>query len=453
MSGGHRDHALLLAPAFPSLTALYVETIRFQHDLAAVLAALANRPFLRHISVAIGYEPVRDVWEQFLRQAGQRIKTAHLRELVRIPGDANEWIAMLLLHCTQLESLQLVMPHSLHETHQSLSSDPFTACPLNATLDSLARLHTLGLWGLQLDNQQVAAMLQHCPLLEDCTLMTPSMSAGMLSILGRRCPLLRRVWLEGQTDQLLGEMAARSLLTAVQASRADSASEAVSVWFAHLRVLYIDWTAGSYPTPSSTAYAPKFTNYVAPISQTPFPVSPRLIQMLPSLLAAAPLRYLHLPLLHDSSAQLLLFEPFLQLRGLSTLGVPSFSFSQCTERVPYTRQQQVEHEVGVDAEEQWWQKASDRGVESEDSMVRVWNCVFRDAVGSAGMDGRTAFFKKMRRQAELDSEMFERMRRQEAAFDSSDEEEERKENEEQEQEEAEEEENKPHRVWKKQKYN
>ena len=76
VTGGPRDHALLLAPSFPSLTALRVDSMRCQHDAAAVLPLLAERPHLQHISAAIGDCTDRTEWERFLARAGGRAEDA-----------------------------------------------------------------------------------------------------------------------------------------------------------------------------------------------------------------------------------------------------------------------------------------------------------------------------------------------------------------------------------------
>ena len=379
-----------------------------QHDAAAALPACAKLPNLQHISIALGLLPDKTVWEEFLSRAGSRIRTAHLRDMARIASYAydvldvvNEWIAMLLLHCTGLESLELAMPHSLLDRCQA-SSNLFASRPLNVALSSLARLHTLGLWGLQLDKQQVAAMLQNCPLLEDCTLKTPLMTADVLAVLGHSCPLVRRVWLEGQTDQLLGEEAAESLLAFTRPREADGPAAPCSGWFSQLRVLYIDWMAGKHcvasDTPSPHPACIKLVRYDPTMSRAPpFSVDDRLIQLLPSLLAAAPLRYLHLPLLLDSSA-LLPFESFDRLRGLSGLGWMS---QWCTEYNPYDGQLQAGDDVEVEqSEDEWWQKASDRVMAGQRRTVKAWRRLFRDVAGDAGSDGRTAFFSQLRKEVE-----------------------------------------------------
>ena len=412
ITAGPGDHAVLLAPAFPSLTALRIDTMPFPHDYAVVLPLLADRPLFQHFDVAIGEWPDRPAWEQFLSRAGPRIRTAHMRNLLNlpnarlIPGVVTEWVDMLLQHCTQLESLQLAMARSLHDSCRSATNSTSASRLSNAALSSLARLHTLGLWGVQLDNEQVAAMVEACPLLEDCTLKTPSVNAGMLAVLGRCCPLLRRVWLEGQGGELLGEQAAASLLAAMQPPPSTAAREAGTGWFSHLRVLYIDWTAGHYRTSSSASYGPKFTNYdptTAPHSPL-FPISHRLIGLLPSLLAAAPLRYLHLPLLHESSLQLLLFEPLRQLRALSLIGRMSAGFEKCTQPNPAAaRQQQVGAGVEVVGDEGWWEKASDR-MASETRMVKAWQRVFRDVADGSSCDGRADFFDRLQKDLEWDDE-------------------------------------------------
>ena len=385
----------------------------FPHDYAAVLPLLVDRPLhLQHINVALGYQPDKAVWEQFLCRAGSRIRTAHVRELDRLPNSCleldvvNEWIAMLLLHCTQLESLQLAMPHFLQGRCHSIGSNPFVSRPLKATLGSLARLHTLGLWDLHLDNEQVAAMVEACPLLEDCTLKTPLMSAGVLTVLGRWCPMVRRVWLEGESKQLLGEEAADSLLTSMQPRSVSGAGALCFGWFARLRVLYIDWIAGGYDVHRAGSFPAGRMEYGTPIfhARPPFPVSRRLIQLLPSLLAAAPLHYLHLPLLHDSSAQLLLLEPVArQLRGLSLLGRWSAVFEQCTRPHPEAARQWAEGVSVMGGEDKWWEKASDRAMTVEPRM-KVWQRVFR-----AG--GRAAFFAQLRKEAEQEVADFAAARR------------------------------------------
>ena len=81
VTGGSQNHALLLAPAFPSLTALRVDSMGYPHDAAAVLPAIADLPCLQHLSVVVGEWADESVWEQFLTRVGSRLRTVHLHEL------------------------------------------------------------------------------------------------------------------------------------------------------------------------------------------------------------------------------------------------------------------------------------------------------------------------------------------------------------------------------------
>ena len=413
MAGGGHDHALLLAPAFPSLTALRVDALWVAHDTAAVLPALAGLPFLQHLSVALGPQPVKALWEQFLRRAGSRMKTAHVRDLDKLYSAALavEWAGMLLEHCTGLESLELAMLQYLeHEQwYNNLSSRTIHA--LSAPLHSLAQLHTLGLWGLQLAHEQVEAIVQACPLLEDCTLKIPSMSAIMLAVLGRCCPLLRRVWLEGQSEAMFVEAVADSLLAHMQPCGVEQAAASYRGWFHHLRVLYIDWMRGGYHHP------PQYMSYVmyAPATaHSPlFDVSPRFTTLLARILANAPIRYLRLPLVYGVSVhakQLLDWSSRQHMRAIDLVGHYSPAYYHCTEPNPSYRTQHGDEPAGAGAEvwtdSVWWERASDRSMTIEPRMTRMWLRVFKqvsDTAGTVGSsDGRAEFCAELQKEVEFD---------------------------------------------------
>ena len=383
ITGGPHDHSLLLAAAFPSLTALRVDGMWFQNDAAVVLPLCANLPSLQHISCAIGdWVDVR-LWTELLSSAGARLKSVHLRELHRIPTAVNEWLELLLEHCTGVESLSLAMSQWLFTGYGW--NDPHTRHRLPASLASLALLHTLTLWELSLDEREVQRLLQSTPLLEDCTVRTHDITVAVLAVLGRSCPLLRRIWVEGNSAELLGEAAADQL--SLSTAQAESLPQS---WFPQLSVLSIDWAQG---TRSDRGGPPN--RGLAPLH----PTSPRLLTLLPALLASsAPLRYLHIPLQYESPRQLLLWSAFPHLRGLSLIGpLPPFyvnCYFDCCRFLP-TQENWTD---------EWWVKTSDERMEAEPRMVSVWKRVFDDAVGREGSDGRAAFWRRVQLEAEFDEQ-------------------------------------------------
>ena len=388
VTGGNCDHALLLAPAFPSLTALRVDAMWHQIDWAAVAPALQDLPSLQHLSVAVGGGADRALWADFLSAAGPRLLSLHLRELHAGLLYLDQWLALVFGHCRRLRSLELATPQRLQaeEDQRWWKRRLLSSCDLSASLASLALLRSLTLWQLPLDTQQVELLLLVSPLLEDCRVKASTVSVRVLALLGRRCPLLRRLWLEGVGPQLLDEDAATALLNAAP----------YSGWFRHLRVLFVDW-CDSYCQAIKGLHFPHRSS-VGPLH----PPSPRLLPLFPVVLASAPLRFLHLPLPYEEAGQLLLWSAFPHLRGLSLPGPSSPSFYDCTRQHGRGRLE-AEADRVAEEEEEWYEKPSDEAMEWDERTVEVWERVFDESVDRRGRDGRERYWLSVRRrEAELE---------------------------------------------------
>ena len=388
VTGGHCDHALLLAPSFPSLTALRADCTLHQTDWAVVLPALQELPSLQHLSVAIGQGSDLELWADFLSSAGARLLSLHLRELRHGLVYLNEWLLLVFGHCRRLQSLELATPRLLQaeEEERWWKRRLLSGCDLSPCLAYLAQLRSLTLWQLPLDAQQVELLLLASPLLEDCRIKAPTVSVRVLALLGRRCPLLRRLWLEGIGTQLLDEDAAAAL----------SAAAPYSGWFRHLRVLFVDWCDSYYQ--SCTKLQLRRRSGVGPLHRP----SPRLLPLLPVLLASAPLRFLHIPLPYEEAGQLLLWSTFPQLRGLSLPGSSSSSFYDCTQQRGRGRLE-AETERLAEEDEEWYRVADNEAMEWDERTVQVWERVFDESVDRRGRCGRERYWRSVRRrEAELE---------------------------------------------------